>query len=194
MRAQPSACFAYAILTFLFVHQPEFVPEGCSAGVQYQDAYAFADSHNITLMGVKGLFKFFDDKNVSTGSKPNLKNTNSGLSLSFSLQLQFKVDLFFALRGGRGTFGVVMESTVLTFPQLTLQVVLVSFSSTNGTALTCGLLVTVVTNGIQRAEQGWGGVATSNVALNINPKMEVIEAVESMSSLIESGEKLKGLV
>ncbi|KAE9406765.1 FAD-binding domain-containing protein [Gymnopus androsaceus JB14] len=195
-------------------YDPEFVPEGCStsspgvtlgAGVQWQDVYAFAESHNITVVGGS-------DRSVGAvggwlqgGGHSMLSNT---MGLGVDRALQFKVvtpdgqyrianacqneDLFFALRGGGGgTFGVVMESTVLASPQVTLQVVMVSFTSTTDTNSTRELWNTMTANALQWADDGWGGIATSNIAIYINPKMDPTGAAKSMSPLIELGKKLQ---
>ncbi|KAJ4488464.1 hypothetical protein J3R30DRAFT_941597 [Lentinula aciculospora] len=195
-------------------YDSNFVPEGCSiasagvtlgAGVQWQDAYAFAESHNITLVGGS-------DKTVGAaggwlqgGGHSMLSNT---MGLGVDRALQFKVvtpdgqyrvanacqnqDLFFALRGGGGgTFGVVMESTVLASPQVSLQVVMVGFASTTDTALTRQLWSTMTSNALQWAEEGWGGVAVANVAIYINPILDSAGAAKSMSPLIEFGKQLQ---
>ncbi|KAF9072912.1 hypothetical protein BDP27DRAFT_1319624 [Rhodocollybia butyracea] len=201
-------------------YDSEFVPEGCStpspavtlgAGVQWKDAYAFAENHNITLVEV------WSDSTVGAaggwlqgGGHSMLSNT-MGLGKCCGIfpldNLQFKVvtpdgqyrvanacrnqDLFFALRGGGGgTFGVVMESTVLASPQVTLQLVVVSFNSTDS-AWTRELWDTMAANALQWAEDGWGGIATSNIAIYINPKLDATEASQSMKPLVELGKKLQ---
>ncbi|KAJ3862754.1 hypothetical protein EV359DRAFT_44538 [Lentinula novae-zelandiae] len=195
-------------------YEPDFVPEGCStpsagvtlgAGVQWQDAYDFAESQNITLVGGS-------DKTVGAaggwlqgGGHGMLSNT---MGLGVDRALQFKVvtpdgqyrvanacqnqDLFFALRGGGGgTFGVVLESTVLASPRVTLQVVMVTFDSTTDTTITRELWNTMTANALQWAEDGWGGIATTNVAIYINPILGPAEAAKSMNPLIEFGQKLQ---
>ncbi|KAF5391920.1 hypothetical protein D9757_001789 [Collybiopsis confluens] len=195
-------------------YDPEFVPEGCStssagvtlgAGAQWQDAYAFAERRNITLVGGS-------DRSVGAvggwlqgGGHGMLSNT---MGLGVDRALQFKVvtpdgqyrvanscqnqDLFFALRGGGGgTFGVVMESTVLASPRVTLQAILVSFNSTTDTELTRELWSTMAGNGLQWAEEGWGGIASTNIAIYINPKLDATQAAKSMAPLINLGKKLQ---
>ncbi|KAJ3821172.1 hypothetical protein F5880DRAFT_1666568, partial [Lentinula raphanica] len=196
-------------------YDPAFIPEGCStasasvtlgAGVQWKDAYAFAESNNITLVGGSDRTVGAVGGWLQGGGHGMLSNT-MGLGDAFP-QLQFKVvtpdgqyrvanacqnqDLFFALRGGGGgTFGVVMESTVLASPQITLQVVMVAFANATDIALTRELWQTMTANGLQWAEDGWGGVATANVAIYINPKLSAEEATESMSPLIDLGKRLQ---
>lgn len=84
-----------------------------------------------------------------------------------------------------------MESTVLASPQITLQAVVVSFTNATDTALTRELWNTMTANALQWADDGWGGIATSNIAIYINPKMDSAEAARSMSPLIELGKKLQ---
>ncbi|KIK63617.1 hypothetical protein GYMLUDRAFT_221811 [Collybiopsis luxurians FD-317 M1] len=195
-------------------YDSEFVPEGCStpsagvtlgAGVQWKDAYAFAESHNITLVGGSDRSVGAAGGWLQGGGHSMLSNT---MGLGVDRALQFKVvtpdgqyrvanacqneDLFFALRGGGGgTFGVVMESTILASPQVTLQTVVVSFNSTNDIALTRELWTTMTANALQWAEQGWGGSASTNIAIYINPKLDANEAAESMAPLIELGKKFQ---
>lgn len=93
--------------------------------------------------------------------------------------------------GGGGTFGVVLESTVLASPRVTLQVVVVTFDSTTDTTITRELWNTMTANALQWAEDGWGGIATTNVAIYINPILGPAEAAKSMNPLIEFGQKLQ---
>jgi hypothetical protein len=116
-------------------------------------------------------------------------------------------DLFFALRGGTyfpdlylqkhnssletgggGTFGVVLESTILASPQVTIQAVLVTFSP-NAT-LTKQLWTILVDNGVQWANDTWGGLANSNTAVYISPKLSKDDAAKSMAPLIQFGQQL----
>ncbi|KAJ7913241.1 hypothetical protein B0H13DRAFT_1874059 [Mycena leptocephala] len=151
----------------------DFVPEGCSlaqpaatlgAGVQWAQAYEFADTHNITLVGgsdrtvgvvggwlqVKpcpGCGTFYSNFMFSNqGGGHGVLSDTIMMGLGVDRVLQFKVvtpdgelgvanacqnqDLFFALcEGGGGTFGVALEATFLASPPVTLQAVIVSWSS-----------------------------------------------------------------
>lgn len=55
--------------------------------------------------------------------------------------------------GGGGTFGVVLESTTLASPKMTLQVAFAAFSRTNTNA-TRGFYEVLVENSVRWAEQG----------------------------------------
>ncbi|ESK90078.1 fad binding domain-containing protein [Moniliophthora roreri MCA 2997] len=196
-------------------YESAFIPEGCEdektysgvtmgAGVQWHEAFAFAERHNVTLVGGS-------DRTVGTsggwlqgGGHSMLSNT---MGLGVDRVLQFRVvtpsghyltanscqnqDLFFALRGGGGgTYGVVMESTMIASPQITLQMVLVSFKASNQ-YLTRELWTILVSNGLRWAGEGWGGIATSNIAIYINPKLSKEEASHSMSPLLQFAERLR---
>uniref|UniRef100_A0A0W0FA95 FAD-binding PCMH-type domain-containing protein n=1 Tax=Moniliophthora roreri TaxID=221103 RepID=A0A0W0FA95_MONRR len=155
--------------------------------------------------------RFRSDRTVGTsggwlqgGGHSMLSNT---MGLGVDRVLQFRVvtpsghyltanscqnqDLFFALRGGGGgTYGVVMESTMIASPQITLQMVLVSFKASNQ-YLTRELWTILVSNGLRWAGEGWGGIATSNIAIYINPKLSKEEASHSMSPLLQFAERLR---
>ncbi|KAF8625963.1 hypothetical protein AX17_006688 [Amanita inopinata Kibby_2008] len=196
-------------------YDPDFVPEGCTsgvapnmavtmgAGVQWIDAYGFADSNNITLVGGS-------DRSVGTvggwlqgGGHSALSNT---MGLGVDRVLEYKVvtpdgqyrtvnqcqnqDLFFALRGGGGgTFGVVLESTVLASPVVTLQTVIVTFQP-NAT-LTNDLWTILADNGLKWADEGWGGFSVATAAIMINPNMSASDAATSMQPLIQFGQNLQ---
>jgi hypothetical protein len=100
-----------------------------------------------------------------------------------------ELSLFFT--GGGGTFGVVLESTILASPRVTLQTVIVSFTPalTNNT-LTKELWTILADNGLKWADEGWGGYSKSGVAILINPKLTKEEAAVSMAPLIAFGQRL----
>ncbi|KAF7969355.1 hypothetical protein HWV62_27470, partial [Athelia sp. TMB] len=172
------------------------------AGAQWGEVYDFAETHNVTVVGGS-------DKSVGAsggwlqgGGHSTLSNT---MGLGVDRVLQFKVvtpdglyrtvnkcqnpDLFFALRGGGGgTFAVVLESTVLASPQVTLQAVVVSFDSNS--TLTEALWTVLVENGIQWANDGWGGLANANTAIYVNPVLSEGDAARSMAPLIKFGRTL----
>ncbi|KAJ7605971.1 hypothetical protein DFH06DRAFT_1384643 [Mycena polygramma] len=189
------------------VNQPDFLPEGCSAsaaGVQWAEAYEFADAHNITLVGGS-------DRSVGVvggwtqgGGHSVLSNT---MGLGVDRVLQYKVvtpdgesrvantcqnqDLFFALRGGGGgTFGVVLEATLLASPPVTLQAVIVSWTDPN-TTLTAELWTVMADNGLQWAADGWGGFSMAQLAILVNPVLDAGNANASAAPLIAFGERLQ---
>jgi hypothetical protein len=90
--------------------------------------------------------------------------------------------------GGGGTFGVVIESTILASPQVTLQTVVLTFSPNN--TLTEQLWKILVDNGIQFANDSWGGLVNANTAIYINPKLSAADAATSMAPLIQFGNGL----
>ncbi|KAF8172523.1 FAD-binding domain-containing protein [Mycena galopus ATCC 62051] len=194
-------------------YDPVFVPEGCSlaqpaatfeAGVQWAEAYEFADANNITVVGGS-------DRSVGAvggwlqgGGQGVLSNT---MGLGVDRVLQFRVvtpdgvsrvanacqnqDLFFALRGGGGgTFGVVLDATVLASPSVTLQAVIISWTSANRT-LTEQLWKILVDNGLEWAADGWGGFSMSDIAVLVNPILDPAQAATSMAPLISFGQRLQ---
>ncbi|KAK6983987.1 cytokinin dehydrogenase 11 [Favolaschia claudopus] len=193
-------------------YQPAFVPERCpknhlsqpaatfGAGVQWAEAYEFADVHNITLVGGTDRSVGVVGGWLQGGGHSVLSNT---MGLGVDRVLQFKVvtpdgifrvanaceneDLFFALRGGGGgTFGVVLEATLLASPAVTLQAVIVSWASSNRT-LTGQLWSVMVDNALTWAADGWGGFSTSELAILVNPILNSTEAEKSLESLINFG-------
>ncbi|KAF7368026.1 FAD-binding domain-containing protein [Mycena sanguinolenta] len=194
-----------------------FVPEGgqadvnytaitLGAGAQWFDVYKFADEHNVTVVGgyhptvgASGGYLMGAGYSVLTPT----------LGLGVDRVLQFKIvtpdgvyrtaneyqnaDLFWALRGGGGgTFGVVLESTILATPQLTLQVVSVSFNRTEETAR--NFLKLVIDNGVEWSNAGWGGHIYQNSFISVNPLLTHEEALESMQNASDYVLALNGSV
>ncbi|TFK27618.1 FAD binding domain-containing protein [Coprinopsis marcescibilis] len=196
-------------------YNPEFVPNGCKgvtprqgvtmgAGVQWGQAYPFAQANNITLVGGS-------DKAVGSvggwlqgGGHGPLSNT---MGLGVDRVLEYKVvtpdgkyrvanecqneDLFWALRGGGGgTFGVVLEATMLASPTVKLQTVILTFQVPNITRTTEAWEI-LTDNGLKWAEDGWGGYGISSAIILINPVLSPAEAAKSIAPLVEFGERIK---
>ncbi|KAF9262746.1 FAD-binding domain-containing protein [Marasmius fiardii PR-910] len=195
-----------------------FQAEGCSpatsektytavtmgAGVQWHEAYEFAEEHNITLVGGS-------DKAVGSvggwlqgGGHGLLSNT---LGLGVDRALQFKVvtprgeyltanacqnqDLFFALRGGGGgTFGLVLESTILASSRLTIQAAFVHLPAPDPSRL----WGTMTSHAPFWASEGWGGISTSDIAIYVNPRLSSEQAKKSMEPLLKLKENSEGVV
>ncbi|KAF8517612.1 hypothetical protein JB92DRAFT_2905024 [Gautieria morchelliformis] len=111
------------------------------AGVQWFEAYAFAEEKGITLVGGADRTVGAAGGWLQGGGHGALSNT---LGMGADRVLEFVVvtpdgelrianrcqneDLFFALRGGGGgTFGVVLSATTRADPKVTMQAVLVEF-------------------------------------------------------------------
>ncbi|KAF5361121.1 hypothetical protein D9758_009078 [Tetrapyrgos nigripes] len=210
-------------------YSPEFIPEGCTkdeakpgvtlgAGVQWFEAYAFAEANNITLVGGSDRSVGASGGWLQGGGHSMLSNT---MGLGVDRVLQFKVvtpdgqyrianecqneDLFFALRGGGGgTFGVVLESTTLASPQTSLHVVVLTLppnteNSKTGKAgkphpsQTKQMWSIMIQNGLRWAQEGWGGVASSSAVIYIIPGhlMSKEDAARSMEPLIELGKGVR---
>ncbi|KAJ7754480.1 FAD-binding domain-containing protein [Mycena metata] len=190
-------------------YNESFVPVGCSAshakpgvtmgaGSIFNDIVAFAEENNITVMTGAESTAGASGGWVMGGGHGALANT---LGLGVDRVLQFKIvtptglyltanecqntDLFWALRGGGGgTFGVVLESTTLASPKLTLQVAFAAFSRTNTNA-TRGFYEVVVNNSVRWAEQGFGGYIEPFQALYVTPKLNSTESSATMQPLFD---------
>lgn len=195
---------------------PEFVAEGCSkettspqstvtlqAGVQWGEAYAFAEENNITILGGADGSVGAVGGWLQGGGHGVLSNT---MGLGVDRVVQFKVvtpdgqsriandcqnqDLFFALRGGgAGTFGVVMEATVLASPPTELQVVIVAFSSPNSTR-TAQAWSLLAEHGLRLSQEGWGGYSNAQAIILVNPILSSEEATRSAAAIIGFGKQI----
>ncbi|KAJ7725699.1 hypothetical protein B0H16DRAFT_279117 [Mycena metata] len=194
-------------------YNSDFVPQSCSisqpaatfgAGVQWAEAYQFADAHNITLVGGSDRSVGVVGGWLQGGGHSVLSNT---MGLGVDRVLQFKIvtpdgvlrvvnecqnrDLFFALRGGGGgTFGVVLEATVLASPPVALQAVIVSWATPNRT-LTAELWNIMADNGLAWAADGWGGFSMAELAILVNPTLNLGQATASVAPLIDFGNQLQ---
>ncbi|KAJ7512638.1 FAD-binding domain-containing protein [Mycena galericulata] len=190
-------------------YNASFVPAGCpasyakpgvtmGAGSIINDIVAFAEANNITVMSGAETSVGASGGWVMGGGHGALANT---LGLGVDRVLEFKIvtptgafltanecqnsDLFWALRGGGGgTFGVVMESTTLASPKLTLQVAFAAFSRNNTNAIR-GFYEVVANNSVRWAEQGFGGYIEPNQALYVTPKLNSTEVAATMQPLFE---------
>ncbi|KAF7373944.1 Cytokinin dehydrogenase 11 [Mycena sanguinolenta] len=126
------------------------------AGVQWAEAYEFADAHNITLVGGS-------DKTVGVVGGWLQGGGHGVLSNTMGLGVDRVVE--------GGTFGVVLDATLLASPARNF-----------GTSWR-----TTVSNG---GAQGWGGFSMSNLAILVNPVLDAGDAATSMAPLIDFGQKL----
>ncbi|TFY80846.1 hypothetical protein EWM64_g3161 [Hericium alpestre] len=191
---------------------PSFIPDGCDkaqpglivgAGIQDAEAYDFADANNITIAGGNDPGVGISGGWLQGGGHGILTNT---MGLGVDRVLQFRVitpdgkyrvangcqneDLFYALRGGGGgTFGVVLESTTLASPRVTVQVVAILWTSTI-TDITKSFFALLLDNAVQWANDGWGGSVTDTNVIYANPVLTQAQSNASMAPLIQFGEKL----
>ncbi|KZT26763.1 isoamyl alcohol oxidase [Neolentinus lepideus HHB14362 ss-1] len=183
-----------------------FTPEGCTtsynamtlgAGVGWQDAYQFADKHNVTI--VCGYHQTVGSSGGWVmGGGHSILSPNYGLGID--RVLQFKIvtpdgiyrtandrenpDLFWALRGGGGgTFGIVMETTHRVEPAVTLQVADITFNATSTNMLSW--LEVVTNHSLEWGRDGWGGHIAGPSLIHVTPKLSLSEALESMAPAIE---------
>ncbi|KAF9561165.1 FAD-binding domain-containing protein [Agrocybe pediades] len=195
-----------------------FVPDGCKtkgvtaitigAGVQFADLYAFADQNGLEVVGGT-------DQTVGAAGGYLQGGGHSSITPSAGMAadraLQFKIvttdgsvrtanacqnsDLFFALRGGGGgTFGVVMEATVLATPRRTYQIASINWPVGNDAALP-KIMAMFVDNATALATEGWGGYLTPSTGSFVitNPNLSLSQAQKSVQSLIDLSTSLGGV-
>ncbi|KAF9034095.1 hypothetical protein BJ165DRAFT_746484 [Panaeolus papilionaceus] len=187
-----------------------FVPEKCSAkpvtaitmgaGAEFIDIYAFATQNNVTFVGGA-------DPSVGASGGWVMGAGHGALSpvlgLGVDRILEFKIvtadgklltvnkcqnpDLFFALRGGGGgTFGVVLESTHLVTPQVTIQAVLGVYENTK--ANSAKLIKALAKVSVKFASDGWGGYITppAGSAVWANPLLSPQQAQQSAAGVVQA--------
>ncbi|KIM38694.1 hypothetical protein M413DRAFT_29932 [Hebeloma cylindrosporum] len=195
-----------------------FVPDGCSmnpttaitagAGQQFRAVYDLARENNVTV--VAGA-----DPSVGVSGGWVMGGGHSAMSPAMGLGvdrvLQFKIvtpdgkyrtvnqcqnqDLFFALRGGGGgTFGVVLESSFVASPQVTVQAVLGLYEGTQANHVT--LLKALAKSAVQLATDGWGGYITppASSAVWANPVLNAEDAQKSAAALVTAFQSVGGNV
>lgn len=91
--------------------------------------------------------------------------------------------------GGGGTFGVVIESTTLVSPVVTVQAILLSITSPSAN-LTQELYSIMIENGLKWADEGYGGYVSGGTAVYLTPKLTAAEHAASMAPLLDFGRKL----
>ncbi|THV00478.1 FAD-binding domain-containing protein [Dendrothele bispora CBS 962.96] len=196
-------------------YSPYFVPEGgnvsypaitLGAGVPFEDLYKFADVNNVTVVGGYA-------QTIAASGGWVMGGGHSILSPVFGLGvdrvLQFRIvtpdgrirvvnefqnpDLFWALRGGGGgTFGVVLESTMLVEPQMKLQVASIHFTQTRQNA--GSFLEILVEQALKWSQEGWGGHMSPSGLINVNPLLTLEQAKQSMQPAVDFALSQNGTV
>ncbi|RDB30953.1 hypothetical protein Hypma_000138 [Hypsizygus marmoreus] len=183
-----------------------FTLQGCTdsfqaitlrAGVIFDDVYKFADAKNVTFIGgyAQGVGA---SSGWLMGGGHSILTPVYGLGVDRVLQIKVvtpdgayriankcqNADLFWALRGsGRGTFGVVIESTHLVEPKLTFQTTVISFTPTPDN--TRSFFELIVSNTVKWANEGWGGHVTDGGMIYVTPLLSLEEAAESMKAVTD---------
>ncbi|KAF8134776.1 FAD binding domain-containing protein [Mycena galopus ATCC 62051] len=189
-----------------------FIPEGCSesspaltvgAGVQWLQAYQFADANNFTIVGGTDRTVGVSGGWVQGGGHSALSNT---MGMGVDRVLEFKIitpdgelrvanacqntDLFWALRGGGGgTFGVVLESSTLASPVVTVQAMLLSITAPSAN-FTEELYSIMLDNGLNWADDGYGGYVSGGTAVYLTPKLTPEEHAAAMAPMVDFGQRL----
>lgn len=201
-----------------------FVPEGCEAsasasaagfqgaqvaitagsGATTEAAYAFADDHNVTVLGGYATTISLSGGYVQGGGHSILSPV---YGLAADRVLQFRVvtpdgvyrtanacqnqDLFWALRGGGGgTFGVVVEATHKVEPAVSFVAASIDFA-TNSTNLAPYYSI-LVDHALTWASQGWGGHMNGASVILVNPLITISDARDSVASVAEYAEAQGG--
>ncbi|KNG81813.1 FAD binding domain protein [Aspergillus nomiae NRRL 13137] len=166
------------------------------AGVNFNEVYAFANSHNVTFLGGYAPTVGASGGFLQTAGHSILSPV---YGLAIDRVIQFKVvtpdgqyrianecqnqDLFWALRGGGGgTFGVVIESTHRVEPQLSFVAAIIKFTSNSTNLLP--FMDIVVNNTLKWASEGWGGHISGSSLINVTPLLSVAQAEESLADVI----------
>ncbi|KAF8901498.1 FAD-binding domain-containing protein [Gymnopilus junonius] len=204
-------CF-FAKMTFI----PRFVPESCdmpevsaitiAAGVQFADLVPFADSHGVEIIAGS-------DEGVGPaggylqGGGHSVLTPTLGMGADRVLQYTIVTpdgavrkangcqnsDLFFALRGGGGgTFGVVMDATVLATPRRSYQVASINWPVSDNNLK--HILTTFVDNATSLATAGWGGFLTPTAGelVLVNPTLTAQQAQDALKPLTNLAISLGG--
>ncbi|KAF7593648.1 hypothetical protein BBP40_011053 [Aspergillus hancockii] len=193
-------------------YNSSFVPFGCAvngstpsyntitvqAGVNFDEVYNFAHTHNVTFIGGYSPTLGVSGGWVQTGGHSTLAPV---YGLGIDHVVQYKVvtpdgryrtanecenpDLFWALRGGGGgTFGVVMESTHRVEPQVKLISAFVKFPLKANSTNVLPFLDILVNNTVKWAYEGWGGHIKGNSLINVTPLLSLSEAKESLAEVV----------
>jgi FAD/FMN-containing dehydrogenase len=104
-------------------------------------------------------------------------------------------DLFFALRGGGGgTFGVVLETSHVASPRVTVQAVLGLYEGTHANHVT--LVKALAKSAVQFATDGWGGyiIPPASSAIWANPILDADDAKKSAAAVVKAFESVGGNV
>ncbi|KAH6629722.1 hypothetical protein C7974DRAFT_192464 [Boeremia exigua] len=199
-------------------YKSDFVPEGCAlrnnkfaamtigAGVNFNQAYEFADQHNVTFVGGSSPTVGASGGFSMTGGHGLL---SSQFGLGIDRVLEYKIvtpdgvyrtanqcqnkELYWALRGGGGgTFGVVIESTSKVEPRVNLIFSMIQ-SPANVTDFTQFLGI-LMENAPGWAREGWGGPNGLGYVAMVNPFLSLAEAKRSMQPLTSYVSSIGGSV
>lgn len=199
-------------------YNADFVPEGCQSrsntfaamtvgpGVNFNQAYNYADQHNVTFVGGSSPTVGASGGFSMTGGHGLL---TSQFGLGIDRVLQYKIvtpdgvyrtankcqnkELYWALRGGGGgTFGVVIESTSKVEPRLDLIFSLIQLPA-NVTDSTQFVAI-LMRHAAGWAREGWGGPNGLGYMAMVNPFLSLAEAKKSMQPLTSYVSSVGGTV
>lgn len=200
-------------------HEPVFIPEGCpdeqsfdvittGAGVSSAEVYEFADTVGRTILGGYSRTVGISGGWVQGAGHSVLSNV---YGLGVDRVIQFIVvtpdgstrvvnrcqntELFWALRGGGGgTFGVVLKSSHVVEPVVSMAVADIGVPPDDKDVYGEWMDLLVDT-AVALAEDGWGGQIYGNSLVHVSPLMTTVEdAEESLSRLIAFADAHGGYV
>ncbi|KAL8974902.1 MAG: hypothetical protein Q9197_000871 [Variospora fuerteventurae] len=166
------------------------------AGVNLDEAYAFADQKNITLIGgssstvtVSGGWTLFGGHSVLSpryglGVDRVLEyNIVTPDGIYRTANARQNSDLFWALRGAGGAaFGVVLSTIIQVEPAMPLTVATISFPASPSNQLP--FLELLINQSVSWAAEGWGGPLGSSYAALVHPGLLDLNATARTFSII----------
>ncbi|KAJ7591558.1 FAD-binding domain-containing protein [Mycena floridula] len=180
----------------------KFVTSGCKAdpipavtvgsGVTHGTMYQLSEQLNITLPGGGDATVGAVGGYLQGGGHSALTNA-FGLAVDRVLEIEVvtpdgqvltankcqNTDLFFALRGGGGVFGVVLKVTMKALPKFTMTTAQATFA----TNLTTQAAAFMVNNTLSYMDQGWSGYIAPGSVILTTPLQTVDQASKSTATL-----------
>ncbi|KDR73745.1 hypothetical protein GALMADRAFT_142193 [Galerina marginata CBS 339.88] len=215
--AAPGALALWTHHLKTMTHVKSFVADGCNgagkeaitiaAGVQFNELFQFADGLGLEIVGGSDQTVGAAGGFLQGGGHSSI-TPSSGMAVDRVLQYKIVTtdgsyrtanacqnsDLFFALRGGGGgTFGVVMEATVIATKARPYQIASINWPPSD--ANNRQILSMFIDNATALATAGWGGYLTPGTGSFVitNPNFKsAADAKKSVQTLFDLATKLGG--